>query len=370
MKIFALLQSNVALLAVCLLSSIFFTSCGGGGGGGDGGGAKNNDTAPDTLDGLQLFFVDAVPASFQFAKVGGDANAGGETGFSNSILGGGGDGATTTIVNEFGGEELFDLFENMTNITYTYTKTGTNTGRIVINSQTTSNDTGNNDIFAVESALGSDVDFTMNVVFGSSGGFIGEIAIDYVDVPVEADPPTISYVLTSNNSTVSLQLQGGGAVPVGYDEDDAAGVVKVTPPQLYPLKFSDAANPLEMTFTSGITPEIYKTLGVTSDDQGFGFLALDQGVTGLRTTEIVGTLDEPGDPAPDDIITDVGSVPYAWFGADVTGSDTIAELRLDLPTGTEVYRFAFTSIEEGTFTRTTPADGESGTFNFPNADQP
>jgi len=150
-----------------------FTSCGGGGGGG-GGGNQNTDTAPATLDGLELFFVDGVPVSFQFARIRGDASAGGETGFSNSIVGGG-DGSTTTVKTEFGGEKVYDLFERMSNISYVYTKTGPNTGQIVINSQTFSNDTDNVDIFAVPSALGSDVDFTMRIVFGSSGGLLAKL---------------------------------------------------------------------------------------------------------------------------------------------------------------------------------------------------
>ena len=89
MKKLTALKSCFTLLACCLGSSLVFTSCGGGGGGG-GGGNENTDTAPATLDGLELFFVDIVPvASFQFAKIGGDASrAGGEVGFSNSIDGG------------------------------------------------------------------------------------------------------------------------------------------------------------------------------------------------------------------------------------------------------------------------------------------
>lgn len=333
-----------------MVSSVSFTSCGGGGGGG--GGEAGTDAAPSTLDGLELFFVDGVGvASFQFAKVSGDAATEGEIGFSNSIDGGG-DGATTTIKNEFGGEETYDLFERMSNITYTYNKTGPNTGQIKINSQTFSNDTGNVDIFAVSAASGSDVDFTMNIVFGSLGAVIGEIVIDFIDVPVEAADPLRSYTLTSNNSTVKIQIQGGGAVPLGYDEDDSSRVNKLTSPTLYPEKFSTVAIPLIVTFDNG---DEYKTLGVSSDDQGFGSDALDQGVVNLQRTE-------SGD------VTDLGTVAYGWFGNEVTGSDTIAELRLVLPTRTEVYQFEFTSIEEGTFRRISPDDGETGSFNFPNAD--
>ncbi len=346
MKIFALLQSNVALLAVCLLSSIFFTSCGGGGGG-DGGGAKNNDTAPATLDGLELFFVDGVAsASFQFAKVAGDANAAGETGFSNSIEGG--DGFTTEVEDFSGFLQVFDLFERMSNITYTYNKTGTNSGLIVIDCQTFSNESGNVDIFANDDPSGSDITFTMRIVFGSASGVIGEVAIEYIDVPVEADPPTVSYFLTTNNSTIKLQTQGGADVPVGYDEIDAGVVTKKTPDTLFPEKFSAIGTPflaqirvpsLEDNNTPFLT---FDSIGVSSDDQGFGFEALDQGIinTGITITGALGSTTIPSE-----------ELSYGWFGESVTGSDTEAELRLILPDGTtQKLRLAFTSFEQGALT--------------------
>jgi len=392
MKKLTTLKSCFTLLACCLVSSLVFTSCGGGGGGG-GGGNQNTDTAPATLDGLELFFVDGVPVSFQFARIRGDASAGGETGFSNSIVGGG-DGSTTTVKTEFGGEKVYDLFERMSNISYVYTKTGPNTGQIVINSQTFSNDTDNVDIFAVPSALGSDVDFTMRIVFGSSGGVIGEIAIEFIDVPVEDNPPIISYILTSSNSTVRLQLQNGSPVPVGYDEADASTVAKKTPNELYPSKFSGASIPFEAEVRvpsleeGGIPFLVFDSVGVSSDDQGFGSDVLDQGVI-LASLTITGA-------GGSETLSNI-NMPYAWFGNDVTGSDTVAELRLELPGGaTQTLHLEFTSIEQGILTaddltplinvleeelgpiveseRPTPLPipnplpDVSGTFNFPFAD--
>jgi hypothetical protein len=346
MKRLTALKSCFTLLACCLGSSLVFTSCGGGGGGG---GNQNTDTAPATLDGLELFFVDGVPvATFQFAKIGGDAStAGGEVGYSNSIDGGG-DGKTTTILDDSGFENVFDIFERMSNISYIYTKTGPNSGVIVINCQTFSNETGNVDIFANDDPSGSDITFTMRIVFGSSGGVIGEVAIEFIDVPVEAEIPTISYVLTSSNSTVRLQLQNGSPVPVGYDEADASTVAKKTPNELYPPKFSGAGIPFEARVSvpsleaGGIPFLVFESVGVSSDDQGFGSDVLDQGVI-LANLTITGA---GGSKTLSNI-----EMPYGWFGNDVTGSDTVAELRLELPGGaTQTLRLEFTSIEQGILT--------------------
>lgn len=284
-------------------------------------------------------------ASFQFAKVSGNAASGAESGFANSIEGG--DGFTTTVEDFSGFLQDFDLFERMSNITYTYTKTGTNSGTIVIDCQTFSNETGNVDIFANDDPSGSDITFTMNIVFGSQSGIIGQIAIEYIDVPVEADPPTISYFLTSNNSTIRLQTQSGLPVPVGYDDKDASFVDKKTPDTLFPEKFSSIGTPFlaELKVPSLEVDDPFLTLdsiGVSSDDQGFGADALDQGIIRADIT----------------ISGESGSVtlgglelPYGWFGEAVTGSDTVAELRLVLPDGaTQTLRLAFSSFEQGSFT--------------------
>lgn len=321
---------------------VFLTSCGGGGG--DNG--QNTDAAPSTLDGLELFFVDGVTsASFQFAKVSGNAASGTESGFANSIEGG--DGFTTTVEDFSGFLQDFDLFERMSNITYTYTKTGTNSGTIVIDCQTFSNETGNVDIFANDDPSGSDITFTMNIVFGSEAGIIGQIAIEYIDVPVEADPPTISYFLTSNDSTISLQTQNGLPVPVGYDDKDASFVVKKTPDTLFPEKFSSIGTPFlaELSVPSledGAPFLTFESIGVSSDDQGFGGDALDQGIINASLT-ISGT-------GGSETISNL-QLSYGWFGEAVTGSDTVAELRLVLPEGggTQTLRLAFSSFEQGSF---------------------
>lgn len=364
--------STVISLAALIVTSSFLVSCGGDTDGS--GNVANSDTAPATLDAtsLQIF---SEGMNFQFTRTSGDATDGQEQGACAAISQTSSD---VDIVTANGNNVTYELPSFVSNISYTYEKTSSNSGLIVITGDGSGD--GDNvtevdfdgdgvadffffdildnftDIF-VNQAANNDEPFiaTIRISFGSSGAIVENVSLDInlIGTSSALIPDLDFFVSTTNNDGAIFTLQDGSSVPIRYDLTDSSGVV--TEVEVLAPELISAAGQLLMTFDGdGGDANIYELNGISSDDQGFP-TASDQGIYDLEVTNFDGTT------------LGYSGIPFAWTLQ--SNAENRGLLTLLLPeNGQNVshqFVFFFDSTEAGRFIQIQPDTNYKGSFSLP-----
>lgn len=390
----------IQLLFIGILSS-FILSCDSS--------SDGFQAAPSTLNGLTFDAFGNNLMVFDFRRVSGDASDGGfESGICNSIDVNGQNTTQRFSTGSGATSGQFDYPIRVSNVRYTYSQTGPNSGIITIMGDGRGDGTFlDPPDFFVNNLDGSQWEAIFRMTFGATGAQLGEIAteavitgtsfsfglggpadtdgdgiIDIFDPDADGDGipdivddqvflgtqlQAIQFTSNSERQGISLTTQEGNPVPLGFDFDTSTLIVPNTPPTLVPNDLSEIGQ-LIMNFDAGTNPEAsrYFLFGVSSDDRGFeSARLLDQGIYDLDITAAIGGA-----------VTPEFSVDYAWETTDVLGFDQgtlTLRRRTPLVTGgfdrpIEMYIFSFETLETGTFIRIQPEDGATGTFDFPFAD--
>ncbi len=341
---------KAAVVAFASAASLFMVSCDAGSSDEEG----STDPAPDTLDATSLMIFNDTTFRFDFGKISGDATTGTESGFCSSFEPS--ETTTLSLIDAVGAPTIYEFSTRISNVSYTYQKTGSHSGTIVITADGAPNpdaETLVEDIF-----VGSSYTINLDIIFGSESNYVEEIFVDGNTNGTE-DFSTVTFSTNTVTYGASFVMQDDSAVPVGYGSEEAETATKTVAEYLYPD--TPFASQLFMVFDTALTTdpaELLQIAGVSSDDQGYEDV-IDQGKVNVDTNSI----DVSGDVT---FVSTESSVTYAWEA--VENDNTSADLILERTSGTEVYRFNFSSFEDGTFTRTQPLDGATGSFSFPDLD--
>jgi len=324
-------KNLAGLLKLFLISAaaLGLIGCGGGGGSGD------DEPAPQTMNGVILHLRSDGGPVLTMIRSSGDAASSGEEG---SVLMGPNPGSIVT--RDSSGQLTETLISpTISGAVYTYTRTSSVSGRLVIEGegQTFIPGTGSaTEPFDEYSYFGGMFSRTYDMIFASDGNLVSTVATtDY-----DTEEGLAGFAIFFDNGF--LRLIGGGTVPVGWNLEKSSGLVL---PKLYPLRLSTQL----VIFSYPDAPEDTQTLTLLTSS----FTPLSPR-TGDFIEKGIGTLRIGDDPAP-------LTIGYEYSpDADTTNQVKLKILRSSFPSS--VYEMNFRGRESGSFV---DGLGRVGEFRIP-----
>jgi hypothetical protein len=327
LKLISCLGATVLATAV----AIFLPSCGGGGGSS---GDPSTEPAPQTLNALTI--TPASGFSMTFIRDSGNTlNGENEEGTVIVTMTADGDSGTGNVLDldDDSNPITIEYTDDVYLVDYTYTRKSANAGSLRLEGSS-SGDSGS--YFET-----TPFDFTYNITFGTDGSTVTSII--FTDT---TDPPRLRWL------TASIQIFGGGDVPVGYSVQLSNNQDL---PYLYPEDELSTVNELIIEVTSGGADTrqyaFTSSSPVTANLDGTNYTVED---SGAGQEEVNAT------PSANDNILYVYEVDQLTIDKAVLKIfDDGADTANDTPRRT--YQLTFSDRQSGTFTN----GGESGDFTFP-----
>jgi len=331
-------------------AAIGLIGCGDGSGGA---GGANAEPSPRTMNGIIFRPTASVGPVLTMIRVAGDATQSGETGTVRMDPSPG----DIPVTNASGVGSIVRVSPVITGATYTYTRTSSVGGRLVIRGTGLILIPGSGEEPPAEEPpaegeppaeeepppepdqyeyFAGEFSRTYDIIYATNGTVITTLAI--TDYDTEAGIGSGSFTFSSGN----MRLVGGALVPVGWNLEASSGLVL---PKLYPLKISTEDLILTFTDAPGDTQHLLlltSTFTPLSPQVGD---FVEKGIGNLRTGD---------SPTP-------VTIGYEYSpDADTTNKVELKILRSG--SASVVYRMTFTEIETGNFVDNR---GRTGTFEFP-----